>query len=160
MALLIRGATSCPICGKVIEEGEDAVLFNHFVMNESDELFRFSDSACHSTCFQNHPLGPALVVAFEDYVNRTGPGHRHCAVCANEIMDPNDYLLIGYLGEPSKSRLAGFNFTHLHRSHISLWSEAERFLRLAKEALASGSWKGPQLPNLIEAIEAARLEGG
>jgi predicted nucleic acid-binding Zn ribbon protein len=160
MAILMRGTTTCQICGKVIEEGEDAMLFPHFVMNECDELYPFSDSACHSACLRNLPLGGALGAASEAYLSRTGPGRRRCVVCGNETLDPDDYLLIGYLGAPAEGPLQDFNFTHLHKSHIPSWAEADRFRSLATEALASGRWKGPQLPDLIQVIDAARRSQG
>jgi len=155
MAVLLRNKTICPMCGRLIEEGEDTSLFPHFILNENDPLYEFSDSACHTACLASHPLGQALALASEANAEHTGPGKRRCAVCGAEILDPDDYLLIGYLGDPTRNGIAEFNFTHLHKSHLAQWRDADRFLGLAKEMLASGRWKGPALLMLVQKIEAA-----
>jgi predicted nucleic acid-binding Zn ribbon protein len=156
MALLIRGTTTCPICGKVIEEGEDASLFPHFVLNEKDELYQFSDGAFHSACLEHHPLRNALAATYKAYRAQTGPGHRRCAVCGMEIDNPDEYFGMAYLADPSRDELGDFNFTHLHKSHIGRWREKGRFLALARQAIAAGRWKGEILSKLVQEVEAER----
>jgi hypothetical protein len=39
MAILLRGHSKCPLCGKVIENVHEVVLFPHFILNENDSLF-------------------------------------------------------------------------------------------------------------------------
>ena len=153
MALLLRGRTLCPICGKVIGAEEEATLFPHFILNEKDPLYVLSDSACHSACVSRDTLGSLMAVAFEDYLGNTGPGKRICRVCTKEVSDPDDYLLMGYLADPSTDQLGIFNYTHLHKSHIAKWSQAEQFLTLAKATLDSNRWHGDRLAEMIRVIE-------
>lgn len=51
MALLIRGKTACSICDAVISSSDDVVMTSHFIRDQADPLWRFSDSAMHRHCF-------------------------------------------------------------------------------------------------------------
>src|SRR5262252_3033942 len=101
MAILVSGETLCAMCGKVIDRGDEAVLFPHFVLNERDPLYALSDAACHAACLDADARGRAMCAAADVHARNTGPGERACAVCGSEIVEPDDYLLIGYLGDPS-----------------------------------------------------------
>jgi hypothetical protein len=159
MAILLIGKTTCPICGKVIEEGDEAVLFPHIILNELDPLYALSDGACHSACVSADPLGRAMLAAAEEYYKKAGPGKRACVVCGNQVLDPDDYLLIGYLGDSSTEPLGRFNYTHLHKSRIRDWKQADEFLGLARAAVSSGQWQGSALPRVIREIEAGAVAG-
>ncbi len=154
MAILSCGKTSCAICGSVIARGDEAVLFSHFILNEKDPLRALSDAACHVACVNADARGPAMLAAADAHARNTGPGKRACAACGGEILDPDDYLLIGYLGDPSAEPLGRFSYTHLHASHIGEWKQAEAFLALAKAALDAGWWQGDALPKIVREIEA------
>jgi hypothetical protein len=156
MAILLRGKTRCPICGNVIEEGHEAVLFPHFILNEKNPLYALSDRACHSACVNADALGQAMLAAADGYYKSAGPGKRACAVCGNQIINPDDYLLIAYLADPSTSPLGKFNYTHLHKSHIRDWKQADEFLTLAKAAVDAGQWRGDALPKIIREIGPCR----
>jgi hypothetical protein len=160
MSILLRGKTRCPICGNVIEEGDEAVLFPHIVLNKKDPLYALSDRACHSACVSGDALGRAMVAEADRYYKSTGPGKRGCAACGNQILDPDDYLLIAYLADPSADPLGKFNYTHLHKSHIREWKQADEFLALAKAAIDAGKWQGDALLKIIREIEAGRLRAG
>ena len=51
MAIVLRGMSKCSICGVVIQEDDEIVATTHFISNENDPLWRFSDSAMHKPCF-------------------------------------------------------------------------------------------------------------
>jgi len=51
MAIIIRGKTNCSICGSLIVEGDDLVATQHFIQDQSNPLWRYSDSAMHRSCF-------------------------------------------------------------------------------------------------------------
>lgn len=157
MAILIRGTTTCPICGRAIGGQDEAVLFPHFVLNEADPLYPLSDAACHAGCVDSDPVGRLMLAASEQHLANTGPGKRTCAVCGQEVQDPDDYLLIGYLADPAHDALGKFNYTHLHKSHISQWKQAEEFLAAARTTLAGGQWRGPVLAEIVREIEAGAL---
>jgi hypothetical protein len=156
MAILLCGKTKCPTCGIVIEEGDEAVLFPHFILNENDPRYGLSDTACHLACLDHDPIGASMLAASKQYLDNTGPGKRICVVCRNEIRDPDDYLFIGYLAEPSNDPLGKFNYTHLHKSHISDWEQAEEFLALARAALVAEQWRGKALSEIVQEIEARK----
>lgn len=158
MAILVRGKTECPICGEVIQDGDDVALFPHFVLNEADPLYPLSDAACHMLCVESDPLGSAMLAASEQCLAETGPGKRICVVCCEEVRAPDDYLLIGYLADPSDDPLGNFNYTHLHKSHIRHWKHADDFLTLARAALAQRKWRGPAIAEVVLEIEAGILE--
>ena len=68
MALIIRGATRCPLCEAAIGEGDDIVATSHFVLDESDPLWRFSDAAMHRFCFLRWPLREAFISRYNETV--------------------------------------------------------------------------------------------
>jgi hypothetical protein len=156
MAILLLGKTSCAICGNVIDRGDEAVLFPHVVLNEKDPLFGLSDASCHEVCVIADARGQAMLAAADACFTNTGPGKRACAACGSEILDPDDYFLIAYLGDPSTDPLGRFNYTHLHTSHIRDWKQADEFLALARAAVEGGRWQGDALPKLMRDIEAGR----
>ena len=51
MAIVLRGKTECSVCGRVIKGGDEIVSTSHFISDKNDELWRFSDSAMHRSCF-------------------------------------------------------------------------------------------------------------
>jgi hypothetical protein len=160
MAILSNDEITCAICGKAIERGDEAVLFPHVILNEMDPLSALSDAACHAACLNADPRGQAMLAAADAHSRNTGPGKRACAACGGEILDPDDYLLIGYLGDSSADPLGTFNYTHLHTSHVRDWNQADAFLTLAKAAMEAGRWRGDVLPNMIRQIAACRSAAG
>ena len=51
MALIFAGKTECSICSNVITENDDIVATSHFIADQNDPLWRYSDSAMHRSCF-------------------------------------------------------------------------------------------------------------
>jgi hypothetical protein len=49
--MIIRGKSTCPLCGSVITEDDDVVAFPAFLASEH-EFGSFSDTAFHRTCFE------------------------------------------------------------------------------------------------------------
>ena len=64
MALILRGETQCSICRVVINDGDAIVATTHFIGDENDPLWRFSDSAMHKTCFLEWPLRSNFVEGY------------------------------------------------------------------------------------------------
>jgi predicted nucleic acid-binding Zn ribbon protein len=152
MALLLRGKTDCAVCGKVINEDDEATLFPHIIANEQDALFALSDSACHRECAQSDLRGQNMIAAFEESLLRSGPGHRECAVCGEQVLDPDDYFLIGRLTGDTSAPLFKFNYTHLHKSHVAEWDQAAAFLAAAKTHIDTGLWSGEALQGIMESV--------
>ena len=51
MAIVLRGKTECSVCSRVIHHEDEIVSTPHFISDEQDALWRFSDSAIHRSCF-------------------------------------------------------------------------------------------------------------
>jgi len=129
-------------------------------VNEIDPLYPLSDTAGHLTCLSNDPLGRSMLAASEKFLASTGPGKRTCVVCGEEVRDPENYFLIGYLADPACDPFSKFNCTHLHKSHILKWKQADEFLSLARAALIEGKWRGSALTEIIQEIETGKSVSG
>ena len=51
MALVIHGKTECPLCNEVINKGDALVATTHFIADQTDPLWKYSDAAIHEGCF-------------------------------------------------------------------------------------------------------------
>ncbi len=153
MAILLRGKTGCPLCGDVIAGQDEAVVLPAFVFNDADPLVVFSDASLHQRCAEADPRWPRVREAVDEMLAKTGPGKRRCAVCGQEIADPNDYFMLPRLVDDARHPLFRYNYTHLHKSHIPRWRDAPLVLSLL-EALA-GQWQGPLLETLVSSLKIA-----
>ena len=68
MAIIINGKTKCPICGDIIYKEQKIVGFPHFIGDEKDILFFFSDRAFHEKCFFNHSLANDVIKRLESLI--------------------------------------------------------------------------------------------
>ena len=64
MALIVYGASECPLCDAVLSEGDDIIGTSHFIADESDPLWSFSDAAMHRACFLTWPLRESFVARY------------------------------------------------------------------------------------------------
>ena len=79
MALIIRGKSTCAICGKILADGDELVATTHFIPNEDDPLWRFSDAGMHYACFQEWEHREVFVSKYNSTIGQTvwGNGTRH-----------------------------------------------------------------------------------
>ena len=75
MALVIRGKTTCSICGQVQRDGADLVATTHFIRDDAHPLWRYSDSAMHRACFLNWPQANAFRAAFNETCSKADAKH-------------------------------------------------------------------------------------
>ena len=68
MALIFPGKTQCSICGDVIMSEDEIVATSHFIADQNDPLWRFSDSAMHRACFADWNFRTAFVAKFNSIV--------------------------------------------------------------------------------------------
>lgn len=148
MSIFIEGTSACQICEKKIGKNQSFQLMPAFIFNQTDPLFTLSDGAVHERCLRRHPDKAAVERALGEYFEKTGPGNRRCSVCSEEITDPEDYILIPALTRDSTHPLFGFNFTHLHKSHMGQWEDLNKVIPLMKQLSKSG-WSGFDLEGLI-----------
>ena len=149
MALLIRGHTTCPICGKPIKEGDETVAFPPLISNRKDPLFLFSDAVFHRSCFSGHPFAGRVESLSREMLAKSGPKQRLCVVCSRDISSPDDYLTTGALASSPDDPLFPYNFSQLHRSCIRKWTDRDKILDLLHELEKSGNWEGPTIRWLI-----------
>jgi hypothetical protein len=80
MAIIILGKTECSLCGIVLEEGPDIVATPHFIEDQTDPLWKYSDSGMHRRCFLAWEHRAAFVekfnAAFGSRVWGNGTRHR------------------------------------------------------------------------------------
>ena len=133
MALLLAGVSNCSLCEQIIKNEDIAsvILFPAFILNELDPCFLFSDGSFHEVCLSKHPYGSHTIRRVEEYYSKVGPGKRKCVVCSEEVMDYNNYLLIGDMSDREGDPLRTFNYTHLHKSCIQKWGSRLRFIEFS-----------------------------
>lgn len=158
MAILVRGATRCPICGRIIADRDAAMLFPAFVANERDPVFFFSDGAFHEPCVDAHVDGAAARKLALDAVEHSRPERRACAVCGEPIRDPDDFLGFGYLTNDPDLAAARFNYLQLHRSHIGRWQDLDAAVVALEQLRDSGRWQGAWLATLIRQLLDGRRQ--
>jgi hypothetical protein len=89
VALILRGKTPCSICGVVINDTDAIVASTHFIGDQNDPLWRFSDSAMHCGCFLAWPLRETFVERYNATVGTVtwGNGTYH-------RMEPNGNISV------------------------------------------------------------------
>ena len=68
MALVLLGKTECSICGVVLNEEDDMVATTHFIADQNDPLWQFSDSAMHRSCFLEWEHKLSFVKKYNDTI--------------------------------------------------------------------------------------------
>jgi len=77
MALIYKGI-KCSICHKVIEDLHDIVATTHFIFDQNDPLWPYSDSAMHPACFSAWALRDEFVARYNDFVGSFVHGNGTC----------------------------------------------------------------------------------
>ena len=68
MAIIIYGKTKCPICGDIIYKDQEIVGFPHFIGDEKNILYFFSDRVFHKKCFFKHSLANNVIEKLESLI--------------------------------------------------------------------------------------------
>lgn len=76
MALIIRGKSTCALCGEVLEDGDDLFATTAFIENRDHPLWRFSDAAMHHACFLGWSDREVFVGEFNSFYRRHYRGTR------------------------------------------------------------------------------------
>ena len=79
MAIVILGTTKCAICERVIADTSCIVATQHFIADQRNPLWRYSDAAMHSGCFKEWPHRAEFVSLYNATVGQVvrGNGTRH-----------------------------------------------------------------------------------
>lgn len=67
MVLVLLGKTECPLCGAILETGDELVAASGAVVGEGDPLAPYQDAAMHRTCFLKWPLRIRFIQTFNEY---------------------------------------------------------------------------------------------
>lgn len=149
MALVFRGQTQCPICHRLILEGQSITAFSAFIWNQQDPLSIFNDAAFHDKCFKKHRLAEAATARWNECKEYHASRNRLCMICRNSITDPDNYLGLGYLTEEDDQPLFFFNYAHFHLSCLKNWSALSQLIKDLEKFDQSGKWKGDYLRQLL-----------
>jgi hypothetical protein len=155
VAIIICGQTKCSLCGFVIEDGQRASSFPHFIQNELDPLSIFNDGAFHLDCFRRHPLAEKAEKLYEEMLQRLSAEHRTCVVCHKPVTDPDDYFGIGLLTEDERTPVHLYNYTQGHSSCLPKWKHLRQAHKLIRDLRFSPSWRGHSLDGILLQLEKA-----
>ena len=79
MALLLRGKTKCALCGEAILQGQAVVATQHFIHDQGNPLWRYSDATMHYGCFGGWQHRAQFVEQYNNSLGKVvwGNGTRH-----------------------------------------------------------------------------------
>jgi hypothetical protein len=66
MTVFIAGASTCPICEKVILSPNDAILIPTFILDRDHPLYKYSGLALHRPCFTKWNLRDQIICCFNE----------------------------------------------------------------------------------------------
>jgi hypothetical protein len=72
MALLLRGKTECPLCREAIGKDDEVVGTTHFIADQTDPLWQFSDAAFHKKCFDAWEHRDEFLARYEEVRRKHG----------------------------------------------------------------------------------------
>jgi hypothetical protein len=55
VAIIIRGSSRCAVCDQVIQKSDQVIGLPHFVADESNPHWRYTDSGFHPSCWADLP---------------------------------------------------------------------------------------------------------
>lgn len=70
MALILLGKSKCALCETVLQEGDRLVATSHFIGDQSDPLWRYSDGPFHYRCFVRWKSRHDFICKFNDIVRK------------------------------------------------------------------------------------------
>ncbi|GAA1964174.1 hypothetical protein GCM10009838_21790 [Catenulispora subtropica] len=73
MALILLGRSTCRICGKTLNEGEDVVAFPSGLFPDSgDKKWVLNDAGAHRACLLSQPWGEQAIQLLEGFLGPAG----------------------------------------------------------------------------------------
>ena len=67
MALIVRGTSECPLCGQIIQQGDEVFGTTHFIADKDDPLWRYSNAGFHRHCFHKWEHRQVFVDRYEKF---------------------------------------------------------------------------------------------
>ena len=152
MAIILKGKTTCTLCGNRLEEGQELVSFPPFVANEfgsAVDILRWRLS-CRMLS-QTSSLGTQRLDTRRSQ-NAAALGIRVCIVCKSEITNPDDYLSLGYLVADKTHPLYRYNCAQIHYSCLHKWPTRRLVSEMIRDLSQSGTWRGKSLDSILSSL--------
>ena len=150
MGVVILGRTRCPLCGQVLEPGQDVIGFPPLFDNRREAISVLSDAAVHRPCLLRSPFAERALTVLADERDHRGRPWR-CAICGLDIVRSEDFFGLGpeaQYGEP----LARYDWFQAHRACLRTWSGTADLLAALEQVSKSDGWEGTSLDRLIAQI--------
>ncbi len=151
MVLVIYGATTCALCGRVLHHGEDITGFPPFFANQRAPEFVLSDGAAHDASLAAAPFG-ARALAKLAACKRRVQQPKTCVVCEREITDPQDYFCTGPLSDSPDEPIAAVDWVEAHVGCLAAWRDLPAFVAVVEEVSRSPLWEGDALEYLLDRV--------
>jgi hypothetical protein len=155
MTLIFHGKTRCKICEQLIVDGEDITSFSHFVRNEADPYYFFTDAAFHTRCLQSHSQCERVTAVYRAFSHYNQ--HKIDQLSGNVFTTADtDFVVgLGYLTDDPENPLFEYNFLYFDDRTLSQWSELPTLVTLLQTERAAGRWVGWGADYLLAAMESA-----
>lgn len=157
MAILILGKTVCKICGNIIDNNDKFVSLPAFVFNDCDPLFFFNDSAFHENCFWTHESSKNVTERVERLFKEISSKNRVCIVCKNQIIQPDDYLFLGFITDNTEDDISKYGYTKLHLSCLPKWKDLNNFKKLLAQSISDKAVEGSFYETILTQLNVERL---
>lgn len=141
MALIFYGKSTCPLCSKVLQQGDDVTGFAAFIPNTADPLYVFNDAGLHTACVKADKRGQLALEYMREYTSGGRPNERLCVVSGKPVNNPEDFIFIPLLTSDTGEPLFNYRFITINRRYLSEWKQREEFLLELRKFKDSGKWK-------------------
>jgi hypothetical protein len=158
MAIIIPGKTVCTLTGRVLQEEDYFVCFPHFISDEDDPLWRYSDSCMLREAFEDWEHREEFLARWADF------RRSYVSRFTRRLLDSNNYLVnwvvlekrvvimflkhgftIGFRGRDWSSVREAFFDTHQEEA---IWDNPDGIVRFKK--IVSGEVQIEILPHSLD----------
>lgn len=155
MALFIAGRTTCPLCGLLVQETDEAFNFPPLFLNARHEVFEISDSVVHRSCLESRSYSQLAQDKLAAYNERRG-APKLCKICGRVISTPDEYFSTGPLSDDPGEEVAQFDWFEAHSGCLRSWDGTPQLIDDLLYAARSDDWEGNVLHDLAERLEEIR----
>ena len=152
MSIILLGKTKCPVCAKMLEEGQEFTVFPALISNECDPLWELNEVAFHAECFPLHPLASEAEERLAEWELKR-LGGRTCSICHGGIAHPDDYIGFPHFTRDAGSPLFPYNYAEFHRGCLEQWEGLPRLVKCMSSLYNSDQWSGESLGRLLKKLE-------
>lgn len=126
-------------------------MFAHFITNELDPLWRFSDSGMHAACFDSWEHAKEFQRRY-DRARRAQDARSHCALSGRPIEHWDDSVHLDDFEGADSEVLKKYSLAHIHKHALPGWDDRERVIADLEDLVRSGKWSVPAVQRLITAL--------